>query len=176
MIRDDNPIDIAREEQFVTIMDYYLSMAQIDNCTSALNEQLSWIEKNISAVKPLSEIHSNTSNIKSQMHTAGDDNDDDIIKEKIRSKIISKQQFDENSAPQSYANRIIKFESHFLTSYGIKNNSPEADWLSKNYCLNANPKKLKDMPIEFESFQCTIESVQSRSDNATYYLLVKKGE
>ena len=176
VIRDDNPIDIAREEQFVTIMDYYLSMAQIDNCTSALNEQLSWIEKNISAVKPLSEIHSNTSNIESQMHTAGDDNDDDIIKEKIRSKIISKQQFDENSAPQSYANRIIKFESHFLTSYGIKNNSPEANWLSKNYCHNANPKKLKDMPIEFESFQCTIEAVQSKRDNSTYYLLVKKGE
>ena len=175
IISQYDPIDITREEHYVTLKDYYFSMADAYDIINTLTEQLSWVEK-CTEVKSISTINQDNSDTEFQINIRQADNFDDMMLEKLRDRIISEQQFEENAVKQEYKNGIKKFEMSFLRTYGIKNDSEEAEWLSKNFCRNVGAKKLKDMTIKFDSICVTIISVQSKRDNATYYLLVKKGE
>ena len=150
-------------------------MANAYDIANTLTEQLSWVEK-CTEVKSISTINQDNSDTEFQINIRQADNFDDMMLEKLRDRIISEQQFEENAVKQEYKNGIKKFEMSFLRTYGIKNDSEEAEWLSRNFCRNVGAKKLKDMTIKFDSICVTIISVQSKRDNATYYLLVKKGE
>ena len=96
-----------------------------------------------------------------------------VFEDEICKKVITQEEYNTNKVGKEYTSGIDKFPDEYLKEKGIKNDSDEAEWISKNRCKNVGKKQLKDKSFELECDHITIKSVQSKS-NETYYLLLKE--
>ena len=134
------------------------------------------VRKKECEVETLSSIQNDNSELEPQPHNKQAIDCDNTMLEKIRRKIISEKEYEEKSVNQEYKSGIKKFEPYFLETYGIKVRSPEEDFIREKYQVDKVTSTLKGMNICIDSTNVTIYSVQSKKDNSTYYLLVRRGE
>ena len=159
-------IGVFYEEDINKIIRYYDTLANSGAITS-LDERLIWIEKSDCVLQPLEvlndsmQVEDNSSS--SEYH--------DEIKKRIIELLIDEETYEANTF--SYDDKV-KCEAHFLLEHGIRNDSAESEWIRSKYFSNVVKNTLKDCVFYLDSVSVKIMSVQSKSNNKTYYLLVRQ--
>lgn len=96
----------------------------------------------------------------------------DKMKANIIGLLIDDEMYKANTYPSK--NNIFKCEARFLSEHGIKNDSDKAEWIRNNYCSHVVKNTLKDCVFSLDGISVKIMSVQCKSNNDVYYLLVKQ--
>ena len=95
----------------------------------------------------------------------------DEIKARIIELLIDEETYEANIFPSE---NKVKCEAHFLLEHGIRNDSTETEWIRKEYFSHVVKNTLKDCVFSLDDVSVNIRSVQCKSNNKTYYLLVKQ--
>ena len=160
-------ISIVSEEDICRNIQYYDRLANA-NATTSLDERLIWMEKSDCVPQSLDELNNSvqledTSSF-SEYH--------DKIRADIIKLVIDEETYKSNTYPSK--NNIVKCEEKFLLEYGIKNDGIEAEWIRKKYFSHFGKNTLKNCIFSLDGVSVEIRSVQCKSNNKTYYILVKR--
>ena len=160
-------VSLVGEEDICRNIRYYDALANANPITS-LDEQLIWIEKCDCIPQPLDVLSSS----KQMEDNSSSSEYYDKMKANIIGLLIDDEMYKANTYPSK--NNIFKCEARFLSEHGIKNDSDKAEWIRNNYCSHVVKNTLKDCVFSLDGISVKIMSVQCKSNNDVYYLLVKQ--
>lgn len=159
-------VSIVSEEDINNNIQYYAKLANA-NATTSLDERLIWIEKCDCVPQSLDELN-NSMQVKDNSSSS---EYHDEIKARIIELLIDEETYEANIFPSE---NKVKCEAHFLLEHGIRNDSTETEWIRKEYFSHVVKNTLKDCVFSLDDVSVNIRSVQCKSNNKTYYLLVKQ--
>lgn len=160
-------VSLVGEEDICRNIQYYDRLANA-NATTSLDERLIWIEKCDCVPQSLNELN-NSMQVKDNSSSS---EYHDEIKARIIELLIDEETYEANIYLSK--NNIVKCEAKFLSEYGIKNDSDKSEWIRNNYCSHIVKNTLKDCIFYLDGVSVKIMSVQCKSNNDVYYLLVKQ--
>lgn len=159
-------VSLVGEEDICRNIQYYDRLANA-NATTSLDERLIWIEKCDCVPQSLNELN-NSMQVKDNSSSS---EYHDEIKARIIELLIDEETYEANIFPSE---NKVKCEAHFLLEHGIRNDSTETEWIRKEYFSHVVKNTLKDCVFSLDDVSVNIRSVQCKSNNKTYYLLVKQ--
>lgn len=153
----DLSIDFVKD--YAEKIKHYEDLADDDNFTSFLDEQLRWIEKypNDLSTETIEVIDS-----------------DQPINEFIKSHAITTKDLENNIRKKSDGTNANYINGNFLNQYGILKDSDKAKELSTTYFNDSELSKCINKKITIENITYTLTSKNSNEQNhKTYYLFIK---
>ena len=160
-------VSLVGEEDICRNIRYYARLANA-NATTSLDERLIWIEKCDCVPQSLDVLN----NAMQEKDNSSSSEYHDKIKACIIELLIDEEMYETNTYLSK--NNLVKCEAQFLLEHGIRNNSTEAEWIRKEYFSHIVKNTLKDCIFYLDGVSVKIMSVQCKSNNYVYYLLVKQ--
>ena len=160
-------VSIVSEEDINNNIQYYAKLAN-ENAITLLDERLIWIERSDCVPQSLDVLN----NAMQEKDNSSSSEYHDKIKACIIELLIDEEMYETNTYLSK--NNLVKCEAQFLLEHGIRNNSTEAEWIRKEYFSHIVKNTLKDCIFYLDGVSVKIMSVQCKSNNYVYYLLVKQ--
>ena len=159
-------VSIVSEEDINNNIQYYAKLAN-ENAITLLDERLIWIERSDCVPQSLDKLN-NSMQVKDNSSSS---EYHDEIKARIIELLIDEETYEANIFPSE---NKVKCEAHFLLEHGIVNDGIESEWIRSKYFSRVVKNTLKDCAFSLDGVPVNIRSVQCKSNNKTYYLLVKQ--